>query len=86
MKAQYQLNTRDRPWRRSAAPSARNVPKGSAYFIPPRRETMRPMPTTEPANDAIINRQERQLPADEGADHGEHLHVAHAEPFLMTDP
>jgi hypothetical protein len=35
--------------------SARNVPNGSAYFIPPRLVTMRPMPITEPATDAIIN-------------------------------
>ena len=29
-------------------------------------------------------RHEGELPADERADHGEHLHVAHAEPFFMA--
>src|SRR5206468_5465907 len=39
----------------AAAPSARNVPNGSAYFMPPRLLTIRASPTTEPASEAIIS-------------------------------
>ena len=36
----------------ASAPSARNVPKGSAYFIVPRRSAIRPTPTIAPAKEA----------------------------------
>ena len=69
--------------RRSAAPSARNVPNGSAYFMSPRCVAISPTPMTDPASDAIISVTKRQLPAEEGADHRQHLHVAHPEAFLV---
>ena len=39
----------------SAAPSARKVPNGSAYFMSPLRNATSVRPTIEPAIDAIIN-------------------------------
>ena len=67
----------------AAAPSARNVPNGSAYFIVPRLATISARPTIEPADRRQHQRHQRELPAEERADHREHLHVAHAEPFFV---
>ena len=38
-----------------------------------------------PLSDAEHQRQQRQLPAEERADHRQHLHVAHAEAFFVPD-
>src|SRR5262249_44588846 len=51
----YQLSAVGPTVAAAAAPSARKVPNGSAYFTPPRLVTMRPRPTTVPASDAIIS-------------------------------
>ena len=65
----------------TSAPSARNVPYGSAYFIPPLTAmTMSPM--TDPSDRRQHERQEHQLPAEERADHRQHLDVAAAHALL----
>src|SRR5262249_5750348 len=51
----YQSSRLDPTVAESAAPSARNVPNGSAYFNPPRRLMMSASPTSVPLNDAIIS-------------------------------
>ncbi len=61
------------------APTARKVPNGNAAFMPPRPEAIRPTPTSDPANDASTSVTQHQLPAEERADHRQHLHVAHAQ-------
>src|SRR5262245_748692 len=48
----YQLRRSGPMLAAAAAPSARNVPKGNAYFIVPRPVTIRPMPITDPERDA----------------------------------
>ena len=80
----YQVEQR-RPDRRGrdAAPSARKVPNGSAYFIVPRLATISRIADDVPDERRQHQRQQRQLPAEERADHRQHLHVAHAEAFLV---
>src|SRR3954452_3344070 len=51
----YQLRRPGPTVAASAAPIARNVPNGSAYFISPLRAAIKAIPTTDPATDAIIS-------------------------------
>ena len=66
------------------APSARKVPNGSAYFIVPRLVAIRTESDERTGDRRHHQRHERQLPAEKGADHGQHLDVAHPEPFLVA--
>ena len=64
------------------APSARKVPYGSAYFIPPRRAAITRSPIERAAHRREHERHQHQLPSEECADHRQHLDVTAAHPFM----
>ncbi len=65
---------------------ARKVPNGSAYFMSPRFSAMRSTPDDRPGDRSHHQCHECRWPAEKCADHRQHLHVAHAEPFFVAQP
>ena len=73
-----------RPASPPARPRARKVPNGSAYFIVPRCRAIIADADERSGERGQHEREQHLLPAEEGADHRQHLHVAHAEPVFLA--